>query len=521
MASGGTGGTTPTDCFGPALMPPKHNWPSPFPSGSNTNWLVIPYFWPMQVGAEWEWNDSRDENRGVNDDYIEDGSTDKNGVPLLDENGEGNPLAGDAYSYASDPDSFIAYWERLHYPKWKYPSKYKKTTPQNATVSWEFSAAVRTGGWERVKPYPCLGPPVQDEDTGNYYIPVYTKTNPAPTVNPESEEADELYYDNGYKAEDNRFGYGMFVEHSIRYAEVPDDLTDYDLGVKPTWIRPFLGKFVKYNNFNWQYGNGHNGFEIHKDHYDEYDVSYGDGEDGQIVYPFLVDKEFKYLDYINYSGYTKFEDTTTITPVAQVYGRPRHKKYLGVETDMGVKIARRETLIIVSAGNGPSLTSEKYSIKNIEYSLSYGSEHIYEFDPLKPYDSDPDRDATTPPPDYATWPDGSVENVKYEGYVSTDPNTPYGEVFTTTFVDYATPFTETRAYVNLGDWDLGGMVSGIVNRPWTAFGPPSSVDSFSYVYSNTANPPYYSQSRTTIDEYRHSSKLTKFKYYGFMKIGAD
>lgn len=539
MAGGGTtgsGGTTGGGTTPPSLDPPEHPWPSPFPNGSNTNWLVIPTYLPRQVGAEWTWNDSRDANRGG--DYTVDGSTDKQGNPLLDENGEGNPLAGDAYSYAADPAISTAYWLKLNYPRWKYPAAYKKSRPTGpssiGTVSWSYSQAWRTGGWERVEPYPCLGPLVQNEETGNYYIPVYTKTNPAPTVNPETGEADEMYYDNGYKAQGNRAGYGNFVEQSIRYAEVPDDLTDYDLGVKPTWIRPFLAKFVKYNSFNWTYGNGHNGFEIHKDHYDEYDVTYGDGEDGQIASIFLVKKEINStLDEGNLStggtippSNALYKEKTTVIPVAQVYHRPRHKKYLGVKETIEIKREVGDINIEYDYFNGGSSLEEyKLDITTSSYTLSYGSEHIYEFDPNKPYDSDPDRDATTPPPDYATWPKGSLENVKYTGYANPDPTSAgYPSVIIDNpAVPPSSDFSSIRKSVYYGGFGLGGFggTSGIANTPWTGLGPPTNGGGeFTFDYSNFMPSPY-GLNRITYSEGLHSYNLTKFEYYGFGKVGAD
>ena len=538
MAGGGTVTPPTVDCdFGPVLDPPEHDWPYPFPNGSNTYWLVIPTFIPRQVGAEWNWNDSRDANRGVGDAYIEDGSTDKNGNPLYEANGDSNILAGDAYSYATDPNSFIAYWERLNYPRWKYPASYKKSRANGwfneDTISWDYSEAWRTGGWERVEPYPCLGPLVQDEETGNYYIPVYTETTPAPTVNPESGEADELYYDNGYKADDNRYGYGHFVEHSIRYAEVPDDLTDYDLGIKPTWVRPFLAKFVKYNSFNWSYGNGHNGFEVHKDHYDEYDVIYGDGEDGMIAPVFLIEQRNVYtVDEGNLATATAppyipatdglYKEIRTVTPVAQVYNRPRHKKYLGVTETIQIKKDERETNIEVDYIYGGSSVGYKFDITTASYTLSYGSEHIYEFDPNKPYDADPDRDASTPPPDYTTWPQGSLENVKYTGYANPNFGTAgYPEVVVDTpAVPPSSDFSYSRKGVGYGGfgWGFGGV--GLANTPWTGLGPPTNGGDIRFEYSNFV-PFVGGLSRMTYSEDLDSYNLTKFEYYGFGKVGAD
>lgn len=491
---------------------------------------MIPTFLPRQVGAEWVWNNQRDANREGN--YTEDGSTDINGNPLYAANGDSNPLAGDAYSHATDPDSLIAYWLKLNYPRWKYPASYKKTRKtgetSTGTVSWYYSQAWRIGGWERVEPYPCLGPQVKDEDD-KYYTPVYTETNPAPTVNPETDEADAFYYDNGYKAQENRGGWGTFVEHSIRYAEVPDDLTEYDLGVKPTWIRPFLAKFTgNYNSFNWVYGNGHNGFEIHKDHYDEYDVTYGDGEDGTIAPVFLNEKKIEYT--VDEGGPNMsdmnalYKEEQKVIPVAQTYNRPRHKKYLGVTHTWEIKKEIRETNIEYDYFvDGSSLVEEKFDIDTVSYTLSYGSEHIYEFDTNKPYDSDPDRNASTPPPDIATWPKGSLDNVTYTGYTNDDPTSAgYPDVYTENpSVPPSDDFSSLLKYVSYGGWGFGGGSSGIALYPWTGLGPPTNGEgSFTFTYSNFLL--YrYGLPRMTYAESLRGYNLTKFEYYGFGKIGAD
>lgn len=490
---------------------------------------MIPTFLPRQVGAEWTWNDSRDANRGGN--YTEDGSTDKNGNPIYEDNGDSNILAGNAYFHATDPDSIIAYWLKLNYPKWKYPASYKKakqTGPSSTgTVSWYHSQAWRTGGWERVEPYPCIGPRVKDGDD-KYYTPVYTKTNPAPVVNPETQEADAFYYDNGYKAQENRGGYGGFVEHSIRYAEVPDDLTEYDLGIKPTWIRPFLAKFTgNYNDFNWRDGNGQNGFEIHKDHYDEYDVTYGDGEDGEIAPVFLNEKKIAFTvdeggPYVSAMN-ALYTEENKIIPVAQTFYRPRHKKYLGVTHTWGIKKELRETNIEYDYFNGSYLEEAKFDIVTDSYTLSYGFEHIYEFDTNKPYDSDPDRDPSTPPPDIATWPEGSVDNVTYDGYTNDDPTSAgWPDVYTETpAIPPSEDFSSLLKYVSYGNFGFNGISSGIVLTPWTGLGPPTnSGTSFTYTYSNFLL--YrYGLPRMTYQELFGTRNLTKFEYYGFGKVGAD
>jgi hypothetical protein len=531
--SGGTGGGS----GGGGTSPPQ-TWTGYEYTYTTAYLLSIPNLEPIKIGMVQPWNNSIDicewddglfdTREGRGSEFV--APWDKHGNPVYDENGSPitdrivDPTTGQISYETREPfrpsmeneDVMVPYWEGgspysysyyffgppvkygtvpyEDWARWKYPStntqSYTGHGAGNIYLTWNYSKAWRTGGYKRKTLWP-----IKDKYLWNQTEQkIYTEDNPPDPFNPETGEPDSYYWQDAYKWRDGPYeGYGLHYARPIGFTKLTDP-NDPDSDPIPDAERgggtaqpPPLAYFL--NRWNSGYG-FHNGWEIHKDHLLSYNAKYNPFSKPTESLPNWCEPDYRASGVLFYTNKTSHYDADgqfikwEYIPVLQVRGRAGHKWHRGMKLkyEVVIEIDKEEySYNIPLTGETTTHTIYSKDLRRVQFTLSYEAAHDPPaFDAVKPYDYNPDRDSTTPPPDYDGYGGGaSTANVEYPSQL----NKVLVNNGTSSYYTYqdktigAYPDTVVKSV-------YGGTMNGFnitaIGAKWSGAGEPTTTTPFSF-----------------------------------------